>query len=246
MGNLTLGGTKSTKQQRGRFQITEASQGFRETWRAEVSGNSNLLYLCCGTLTNEVNTPNERKKKMKGQGKQMWLLATSTFNTAGGFLETLAVRVRAMPACPNGHFWSCLPGTRPAFIWLGHLASLWGHLPGDMQGPRKIKNAILLLYHYFYEKIQFLFQFELQGAYFLSAQQPKERPPGLLLSEIAPGALAALFFPIGLRSSTGAGCFTAQITAASPRVRCRRPPLAASGPSELVHEDSAPAIHFHG
>ena len=116
----------------------------------------------------------------------MRLLATCPFSIAGRFLETLSNQGRAAPDCPSGHFWSCLPATKQAFIWLGQPASLW------QQGPRKIKCHSSVISQFLWE-IQFLFLFELQGACLLSSQQPEQRPLGLILSEPAPCALMHCF-----------------------------------------------------
>lgn len=110
-----------------------------------------------------------------------------------------------------------------------------------------MKNAILLLKHNFYEKMQFLFQSELQGTYFLSSQQPKQRPPGLILTVIAPGALAVVFFPVGRRSRMGARYSTAQMTASFSVCALVLAPTSHITSSELdVEDSSASRIYLPG
>uniref|UniRef100_A0A8C0QBP8 Teneurin transmembrane protein 3 n=1 Tax=Canis lupus familiaris TaxID=9615 RepID=A0A8C0QBP8_CANLF len=61
-----------------------------------------------------VNTPNGEEEKVRSLDKYMWLPATSTCNTAGAFLVTISVQVRAMPCCPIRTAWVWSPSHRLA------------------------------------------------------------------------------------------------------------------------------------
>ena len=138
----------------------------------------------------------------------MQLLATSTFSIAGRFLETLSHQGRATPDCPSGHFWSCLPATKQAFIWLGQLASLW------QQGPRKIKCHNSVISQFLWE-IQFLFQFELQGGMFPFIPAAWAKAPWSHIKWTSPMSSDAVFAS-GHRPSARAGCSPTQIMTPFP------------------------------
>lgn len=122
----------------------------------------------------------------------MQLLTTSTINVVGAVPDTLPVRVRPLPNAPSGHFWSCFPARLLSHqgSWHPSRAISWEMHAGSSE-KEQCKTSVITQFN---EKRQSLFQVEFQGAYCLSSPQPKQRPPGLVSTEIAPGALAAVLF----------------------------------------------------
>lgn len=172
----------------------------------------------------------------------MRLLATSTFSITGRFLETLSNQGRATPDCPHGHFWSCLPATKQAFIWLGQLAPLW------QQGRRKIKCHSSVISQFLWE-MQFLFLFELQGSLSPFIPAAWAKAPWSHSKWTSPMRSDAVF-PSGHRPSAGAGYSPTQKW--HPSHRCPavgsppNPTPTTSSPSELGDKDSTPYVHSRG